>query len=72
MVYTGTLEERVVALEQKITNLEEIFNKFLDKIYPAEHITEEEAQELEKRLEDILTGSEKPIDWGDLERELSE
>ena len=72
MTYATALERKVQELEAKISNLEEIFNTFVDLIFPKEEVSPEEAAELEKRLEDILTGREKPINWREIEKELGD
>ena len=72
MAYTTALERKVQELEAKVSNLEEIFNTFIDLIFPKEEVSPEEAAELERRLEDILSGKEKPVNWREIEKELGD
>ena len=72
MAYAEALEQRLQMLEQKVNNLEAIFNEFLERIFPAERVPENEARELENRLKDILTGKETAVDWREIEREILE
>ena len=65
MAYATTLERKVQELEVKLSNLEEIFNAFVDLIFPKEEVSPEEAEELEGRLEDILSG--KTRNWRRME-----
>ena len=58
MAYAKPLEQRLQMLEQKVDNLEKIFNEFLEKIFPTERVHEDEVRELKKRLEEILTAKE--------------
>ena len=46
MAYAKPLEQRLQMLEQKVDNLEKIFNEFLEKIFPTERVHEDEVREL--------------------------
>ena len=59
-------------LEQKVDNLEKIFNEFLEKIFPTERVAEDGARELKERLDEILTAKETPIDWREVEKDALE
>ena len=72
MAYATALERKVQELETKVSNLEEVFNTFMDLIFPKEEVSPEEATELERRLEDILSGKERPINWREIEKELGD
>ena len=72
MTYATALERKVQELEAKVSNLEEIFNTFVDLVFPKEEVSPEEAKELERRPEDILSGKEKPINWREVEKELGD
>ncbi len=72
MTYTTGLERKVQELETKVSNLEEVFNTFVDLIFPKEEVSPEEAAELKRRLDDILSGKEKPVNWREIEKELSD
>ncbi len=72
MVYATALGRKVQELEAKLSNLEEIFNAFIDLVFPKEEVSPEEAAELERRLEEILSGKERPVNWREIEKELGD